>query len=237
MMTEPSRLDRELPPYITQHALKKHKQEPAREPGREVEVLTHDDFHKRQRRYQRAIRQLRDLAADDAALYRRAQEAGAVSLPSSAGGGSRHTGVSDPTYLAAVRPHISDPAERALKCIDVATLNLGAAMRYRKRALYMIDAEGVLAEMDEEGEAAPSGEWCSNCIQCVIDKRPVLNPRGLPKDVGKESTLCRGCHDFEREHGFPMPQSLIRKRARQGKLYPRDVELALRSAQPQKPDE
>lgn len=228
--------EREARPYVSTHNLAKPPKLAAPLAlGEPVEAL-HGGTHKSRRaRYRKAIRILQALIADDHLLEIRVREAAKGALPSRSDSArsappddSGSYSVSDPTGNAATSARIKDPAERAWASADTAMKALWWADTHRTRALRMTKGEGVLAEMDEDEQ--PADDACTNCA-----KAGIFSPRGTPKEVGKESTLCLGCHNFAREYNVPKPRALVRKSARGERIYTSDVDSALQTLQPNKP--
>lgn len=83
---------------------------------------------------------------------------------------------------------------------------------------------------DEQPKPAPGlrDVWCTSC-----ERIGELEPRGNPKDVGADSTLCRFCHGYEREHGeLPHELLLRRRKEKNGRLHANDfAEVAAKVAE------
>lgn len=199
-----------------------------------VDDIGKRSFFQRKRRDVTALRLIKQGMDDDIELARRVKEAQRAAYPSSGAEGSRRSGTSDPTAAAAIRPRIPDPAEMYYVERDLALRHLARADSYRRRALSMSQASGTILKiaLEELAEEQIEGDvgFCPDCA-----KAGVRNERGQAKDVGADSPYCRDCHCFRRDHGIPRPRWLIRKKETTGRTTSRDVELALRSAQPQNP--
>lgn len=73
--------------------------------------------------------------------------------------------------------------------------------------------------------AAPRVDiWCTSC-----ERAQVMAPRGDPKRVGEQSTLCGWCHEWQREYGQLPPVAIIERRARGERITTRVVEEATRT--------
>lgn len=229
--------ERELPPYkATHNLLKPPKLAPPREAGDEPEAL-HGGTHKtRIARYRKAIRTLERLIADDLDLERRVRTAAKTPLPSGSAEGSRHSGISDPTAKAAERGRIKDPAERAWDSADTATHALWWAVRHLNDIARLAKADTPEAkaryakeirQLANRAEADLVDTGCTNCA-----KVGEYSPRGEPPAVPTDSTLCRWCHEFKREHGVEPPRALTRKHHRGERIYTRDVDKELHGVRP-----
>lgn len=89
----------------------------------------------------------------------------------------------------------------------------------------MTHAEGII--LDEELELVPPEEGCSSCAKVGL-----FSPRGDPKEVGKDSTLCGWCRVFERTYGREVPRQLLLKRAEGRRISERDIVQSLRRREP-----
>lgn len=78
------------------------------------------------------------------------------------------------------------------------------------------------AAVDDDEKPPPSTKdiWCTSCARIGE-----INPRGTPKDVGVDSTLCAWCHAYQRDTGALPHELLLRRRVeKRGRLTERDYQ-------------
>lgn len=238
--------DREPPAPSTVHNLAPAPPaSPARDAGLDVDALALPSFHQQKRRFRIAQHLLAQLEADHIEMLRRARDAAKQTFPSPGGGGSSTRGgeISDPTGNTAIRPHVDDPAERAIACADAgmrqvkrsldlaraAIQSLTDADRHRIRALAMTRGEGILAELTDE-ELEQDDDACPSHARAGF-----FSPRGAPKDVGNDTKLCLWCHRFNKNHGQWPARELLRILDTKGRVSVQEVERSLRPSQTHKP--
>ena len=149
-------------------------------------------------------------------LHRDRDDPGPGYPPSSLGGGGG--GTADPVgELVATLVELDDRADgvqHAVREIERAAL---AARR-------LLDAAWSAAARTRA--AAPASRtddvWCTSCLRAHV-----VTPRGAEKEVGADSTLCRWCHDWQREHRALPPVALIERRARGERITSRVIDEAL----------
>lgn len=160
-----------------------------------------------------AMASLKKFIRDDKLLEDRAAAARPDGLKSANYDATRSSDVSDPTHEAVVSRltgGVKDPATRALSLAMEACRYLELADSERARAL------------PPAPKPVDTADWCSNC-----EKYKVLEPRGDPKAVGHDSTLCSWCHAFLRDKYVLPPRVLVEKHGRRERIYDKEVAAAL----------
>lgn len=174
----------------------------------------------RENAYVHALVTLKKFQRDDEALSHRAAAARPDGLKSANYDATRGSEVSDPVHEAVygrLVGSVKDPATRALSLTMEACHLLELADSQRAKALP--PAPKTIDSL---------ADWCTNCLS-----HGVLEPRGVAKAVGKDSTLCTWCHGFQREHVWLPPKELVAKHGAGERIYDRDITLALQGLQEQ----
>lgn len=117
------------------------------------------------------------------------------------------------------RQDLQDAHRRVWSSLDSARDALTGAWNHYERLTRGPERLGSVLLDDAPKPVNIDEIWCTSCLRIGE-----LNPRGKPKDVGQDSTLCAWCHAFARDTGGALPHPLLlrRKVEKNGRLTDRD---------------
>lgn len=130
------------------------------------------------------------------------------------------------------RADLADAQRRVWSALDTARDALtGAWNHYEKLTRGPERLGSALLEGEPKPPVNVADIWCTSC-----QRIGELNPRGTPKDVGKDSTLCTWCNAFARDSNGALPHPLLLRRRveKKGRLTAvdyREVTLLIRREQ------